>query len=311
MATSPFVQDVERTAIALAYRPEGLIADRVLPRVPVGKKQFTYTVFDQKSLTSIPNTAVGRLSAPNRVELGSVDIPVTVKDYGLSSVVINDEEGNAPANNKPSDAAVLALTDLIALDREQRVAREVFPGDADGRSASYGSNVDTPATEWSTPASSDPIGDLLKARDLCLSQPNKLVLGKQVWATLATHPRVVSAIRGITEDGVATKEQLAALLDIEEILIGRSWKDAARKGHAVNRAWLWGKHAAFLCVSANPSVRGGSASYGLTGEHQSRRVMSREVTVGLNGGVEYLVGEEVAELITAPALVSLLYDVIA
>ena len=97
MANFPFSPDVERTAIAIAYRPDGMIADRVLPRTPVGKRQFTYTKHDRQSLTLIPDTRIGRRSSANQVEFGSEDVEASVQSYGLTTVVPNDDERNAPA----------------------------------------------------------------------------------------------------------------------------------------------------------------------------------------------------------------------
>mgnify|MGYP002409143151 CR=1 FL=1 len=305
MAQHPFSPDVERTAIALAYRPDGLIADRVLPRSRVGRRQFTYTEHDRQSLTLIPNTRIGRKSAAEQIEFGSREIEARAKSYGLSCVIPNDDEQNAPPNNRPSDNAVTALLDLIALDRERRVANLVFGA------ATYGTNTGTPNTKWSTAATSKPITDLMSARDACVKKPNKLVLGKSVWATLSTHPKVVEAVRGITENGVVSPEQIAQMLGISEVIVGESWADSAPKGKTSVRADLWGKHAAFLHVAADPTVKGGAPTFGLTAEYKGRRVLNRPVTIGLDDGVEYLVGEDVAELIIAPDLGYLLTDVIA
>lgn len=305
MANFPFAPDVERTAIAIAFRPEGMIADRVLPRASVGKRQFSYTVHDRKSLTHIPDTRIGRRSSANQVEFGSADVEASTSPYGLTTVIPNDDERNAPEGNKPSDTAVISLMGLIALDRERRVAEKVFGA------ATYGANTSAPAKKWSAYADSNPIADLKLARDACLKKPTKLVLGKEVWASLSTHPRIVEAIRGITENGLVTEAQLAQMLGVDEVIVGETWHDAAPKGKDAQRTFLWGKNAAFLHVSPHPAVRGGSPTFGLTAEFGGRRVLNRQVTIGLDGGVEYLVGEDLCELITAPDLGYLLTSVIA
>lgn len=305
MANFPFTPDTERTAIAIAYRPEGMIADRVLPRTPIGKRQFTYTVHDRESLTKIPDTRIGRRSSPNQVEFGAGDIEATVASYGLSTVIPNDDEANAPDGAKPSDTAVTSLMDLVALDRERRVAEKVF------KAATYGNNTSAPDKKWNDYADSNPIANLTAARDACLKKPNKLVLGKEVWSVLSTHPRIVSAIRGITENGLIAEAMLAQMLGLDEIIVGETWHDAAPRGKGVSRTFLWGKCAAFMHVAQNPAVRGGVPTFGLTAEYQGRRVLRRDVTIGLDGGVEYLVGEDVCELVTAPDLGFLLTEVIA
>ena len=64
----PFTPSTEMTAIALAYRNTRLIADEVCPRSTVGKKNFKYTVFNTAERFTVPETRIGRKSAPNQVE---------------------------------------------------------------------------------------------------------------------------------------------------------------------------------------------------------------------------------------------------
>lgn len=305
MANFPFSPDVERTAIVLAHRPEGMIADRVLPRAKVNKREFSYAVHDRKSLTSIPQTLIGRKSAVNQVEFGSQEVQSSVRSYGLSTAIPNDDERNAPAGNKPSDSAVTSLYDLIALDREKRVADIVFAAET------YGTNTGTPDTKWSTLATSNPIGDLKAARDACLKKPNKLIIGKEVWSVLCTHPKIVAAVHGITDSGIVREAQIAQLFDVAEVIVGETWHDSAPKGKDAVKSWLWGKHVAFLHVAQNPAANGGSPTFGFTAEYEGRRVLKRAVTMGLQDGIEYLVGEDVRELVTAPDLGYLLTSVIA
>src|SRR5487761_2712532 len=61
--TTAFPINPELTAIAIAFKnPESqLIADLVLPRIPVAKK-FTYTVYDESQGFTVPDTKIGRRS---------------------------------------------------------------------------------------------------------------------------------------------------------------------------------------------------------------------------------------------------------
>ena len=307
MADYPFSPDVERTAIALAYRPEGLIADRVLPRTKVAKRNFTYTVFDRESLMKIPDTRIGRKSQANTVEFGSSEVECHVDPYGLKTVVPTDDDRNAPATCRPSDTAVLSLTGLIHLGREKRVADTVFDA------STYGSNTSalSGTSRWSDYANSNPVTDLKAARDACVRKPNKLVLGQSVWSALSTHPKIVQAIYGITSQGIVSKEAVAQMLGVDEIIVGDSWHDDAPKGKGANRTYLWGKCAAFLHFAPVPTLKGGAPSFGLTAEYKGIRTQSRPVTLGNDGGTEYQVGEDLAEVIQSQDCGFLLTSVVA
>ncbi|MGV8796604.1 hypothetical protein ACV373_31930, partial [Pseudomonas aeruginosa] len=60
MSNAPFPIDPELTAIAIAYRNGRMIADEVLPRVPVGKQEFKFWKYDLAQGFTVPETLVGR-----------------------------------------------------------------------------------------------------------------------------------------------------------------------------------------------------------------------------------------------------------
>ncbi|UVH84375.1 hypothetical protein NW342_22030 [Pseudomonas aeruginosa] len=77
MSNAPFPIDPELTAIAIAYRNGRMIADEVLPRVPVGKQEFKYWKYDLAQGFTVPETLVGRKSKPNEVEFSATDESAT------------------------------------------------------------------------------------------------------------------------------------------------------------------------------------------------------------------------------------------
>ena len=64
MANTPFPITPAMTAVAIAYRNPRLIADEVLPRVPVPLQEFKYLKYTLEDGFTIPDTKVGRKSAP-------------------------------------------------------------------------------------------------------------------------------------------------------------------------------------------------------------------------------------------------------
>ncbi|MGH2845433.1 MAG: phage capsid protein, partial [Thermoleophilaceae bacterium] len=73
MATAPFPVQPYLTAIAIAYRNPVLIADEVLPRVPVGVQDFKYLKHNLADGFTIPDTKVGRRAKPNEVEFQATE----------------------------------------------------------------------------------------------------------------------------------------------------------------------------------------------------------------------------------------------
>jgi len=92
---TPFPTDPVLTAIAIAYRNGRLIADDVLPRTLVGRQEFKWRHYHLADGFTLPDTKVGRKSAPNRVEFGHKEETSSTEDYGLDAPVPQSDIENA------------------------------------------------------------------------------------------------------------------------------------------------------------------------------------------------------------------------
>lgn len=296
---APFPIQPELTAIAIAYRNDGLIADAVLPRIPVGTQEFKYLKYRLDESFTVQDTRVGRKSAPNKVEFHADELTSQTFDYGLDDDIPQADIDNAPPNFRPVGVAVESLTDLVLLDREQRAASLVFG------SANYPAgqiNTLAGAAQWSDP-SSDPIAAIMTGLDTPVMRPNLLVFGRPCWSTLARHPKMCAAVfKNGTNAGIVTRQQVADLFEVEEVLVGEAFVNTAKKGQATALARCWGKHAAALFRDKMVSTRG-RVSWGYTAQWGSRVAGQQpNPNIGLRGGQTVRAGESVRELVTAPEL---------
>jgi hypothetical protein len=306
MAIQAFPVNPTLSAVAIAFRnPESrLIADRVLPRVPVATKPFKWTRYGTAQGFTVPNTMVGSKSEPNMVDFGGTEVQDQCADYGLDDLLSNDEIGNFEQMDKPPsggpihprDLSVMMLTSLIQLDREIRVANTVFGA------ANYGSNTVALAgtSRWDDFVNSNPVNAILVAADSLLVRPNKLVLGRQVWTVLRQHPAMVQAVYKTAQNrGVVSLQMAAEALELEEILIGEAWVNTARRGQAATYNRAWGKSAA-LIYSSQTAAQIGQPSFGWTAQFGNYIAGSiPEPKKGLRGGELVRVGETVKEVIAA------------
>ncbi len=67
------------------YAQDNLIADAVAPRVPVSTEQFNYLKYPIADSFTVPETLVGRRSAPNQVDFSSVQVTDSTNDQGLDA----------------------------------------------------------------------------------------------------------------------------------------------------------------------------------------------------------------------------------
>lgn len=298
MAQAPFPVSTELTAIAIAYRNNSLIADAVLPRVPVGKRNFKYLKYNSFENFTVPDTKVGRKSKPNEVDFSASQDDSSVVDYGLDDPIPQDDIDNAVEGYDPKGRAVEGIQDLIDLDREIRTANLVF---AAGTYPSGRKETLETTSQWSDFTNSNPIDKIMTALDSTIVRPNILVVGRAVFSKLAQHPKIAKAIHGNSGDvAIVTRQQIAALFELEEVLVGESWVNTAKKGQAATMVRTWGKHAALLYRNKLASTERG-VTFGLTAQYGNRIAGEKEDgNIGLRGGVRVRNGESVKELIVAP-----------
>lgn len=306
MANRPFTVDPVLTGIAIGYRnpAQALIADDVLPRMPVGGEKFSWTEYPLAESFSVPDTRVGRLGRVNRVEFTGKEQSSAVEDFGLEDVIPRSditEAANMRArglgNFDPELRAAEGLTDLVALDREVRVATMV----QDPANYAAGRKIALTGTDQLDDYEhSDPIEVIKAALDgTLIYRPNTIAMGSAVWSKLSSHPVLVNAIRGnLTNKGIISRAEFAALFEVQRVLVGEGYINVARKGQAANLQRVWGK--SIQCLYLDPNPRDGSITWGLTATYGGKVGMRQEdADVGLHGGVAVRVGERVKELLVA------------
>lgn len=307
----PFVVDPVLTAIAIGFRnpASARIADDVLPRSNVGAERFKWTEYPLDEAFNIPDDRVGRTGRVQQLEFGGTEKTDEVEDRGLDSPVpYSDIDAARRARElglstfDPEGHATTMLTDTIANIREVRVAGLV---NTLGTYAASRRITLAGTSQLSDYANSDPIGVIKTGCEKTLIfPPNKMVMGREVWSKLSSHPKIVNAVKGnLTNEGIVTKQQFVDLFSeygIQDLHVGDAWYNTARPGQPVNLARAWGKHIALLHINPMATVEGGGVTFGMTAQYGSKisgRIEDEDV--GLQGGYRIRTGERVKELIIA------------
>ncbi|MCX5512273.1 capsid protein [Kaistia algarum] len=306
----PFVVDPVLTAIAIGYTNPAhtLIADQVLPRVPVLQEQFKYTEYPLAEGFTYPETEVGRKGRVNTVEFSGTEKTGSTTDHGLDAPVPNSDIKVAAAARAqgrsvydPEARAAEGVANLIQLAREVRVAGIVH----NLNSYAAARRVTLAGTaQFSDYANSDPIAVLRAGFDGTLVyRPNTMVMGRSVWGKISSHPDLVNAVRGnLTNKGILTPEEFVSLFSgdgLKKLLIGEPMVNVAKKGQAAQLAQVWGKHIAMLHIDPAANTDQG-ITFGMTaqfGEKIAGRIEDEDI--GLEGGTRIRVGEKVREVVIA------------
>ncbi len=294
---APFPIQPELTSIALAYKNPAYIADSILPRAPVSKQEFKYTSYTKAEGFTIPNTQTGRKGRVNEVEMSATETDSSTKDYALEVGIPQADIQNADPGMNLVGRNVEFITNLVALDREKRVADYVFGA------SNYGAgNKETLAgnDQWTDYTNSTPITDIMDALDACFMRPNKVVFGSATWKALRQHPDIIKATQKNSGDtGIASREAFASLFELEEVLVGQQWYNSAKPGQTASYGRLWTDSALFFYQdrTAMPNM---GLTFGLTAQWGGREASQWEDrNIGMRGGQRVRVGESLKELIIA------------
>ena len=263
----PFPRDPVRTAVVQTFTQPGLIADDVLPPTsPLGDSKFKWYEYSKDDAYTVPSTALGRTGRPEQVEFGAVEHNDATDHHGLLDMVPVEDVDAASGEGlvDPGTFAAMMLAELLMLAREKRVADLVFSPATYG--ADYRKELDN-NTDFKA-ADSDPWGVMEEALSTPLVRPNLVVFGQAAWTAFRRHPKVLAAVnvQSGADAGLARREAVAEVLEVEEIKVGRSRIATSRQGQDLELARVWG--AAAACI-----YRGAYAMSGESGDAGSERQM--------------------------------------
>jgi len=303
----PFPYSAVLSAIAIGYRNTKLIADLVLPRVTVGKKEFKYISYPVADSFTLQDTLYPKKGTPNVVDFGGSDVTSMTIDYGLDDTISNDDIDNAPDGSDLVGKGIEYVTDLVALAREVRVAELVF------NAASYASSNTltlTGTSKFSDYINSDPLAVLVEALDTPLIRPNTMTIGRAAWSKFAMHPKVVKAAQGNNGDsGIALKSRVAEILELDNIFIGEGRLNTAKKGQAAVMQRVWADSISLTYLNTLADTQRG-VTFGFTAQYGTKQAGAKDVDAGINGSKQVRSAESIKELIVAKDVGFLLEDVI-
>lgn len=251
--------DAILTNISVAYiqKQTNFIASRVFPIVPVEKKSDVYYTYTKNDWfrDEAQRRAAGTPSAGGGYGLSTASY--MCEKWAFHKDVDDDTRNNADAPINVDREATEYVTSRIALKQETEFAASYFG------SSIWGTDS-TPTNLWSDFTASDPIGDIDTGKRTILAttgyEPNKLVLGYDVFIKLKNHPDLIDRVK-YTGAKVLTAELLASLFEVEEVLVAKAVKATNLEGAAQAYAFVAGKHALLAYAAPTPGLLAPSAGY--------------------------------------------------
>ena len=227
----------------------GYIGLDVMPLMPVQEQSATYPVIPKEVLLKIPDTARAPRGTYNRGDWEFENGFYATKENGWEEL-FDDTERKLYASMFDAEAvATRRAVKIILGAQEKRVSGIVF------NASNFSANA--VSTEWDTIASATPIDDVntgkMSVRSACGMLPNALIISYTTFVNLRRNKQIIDLI-SYTFPGAdinkMTRQQLAAILAIAQVLVGGAVYDAAKKGKPASITDLWSYEYAMLTVTS-------------------------------------------------------------
>lgn len=261
------------TNIARLYRPHGLIAEQVMPRVPVATETGQIVVWSSEDFFRVDTNPL----VPDRAETKEVDagldkIGYVCEEYALKASISEREARQAASMLNLRRGKQNLVLDQLALHRELRVATLLQKSTTAGGKLTSGA---APSNNWNH-ADATIIADLITAKetvyDLIGMEPTHAVIPYKVANAVAQQADILEILKytvngqqliaGTGSDGSQRilPRQLAGL----ELIIPRGRKVTSAEGAAsTTYADVWGDDVRVLYLNPNPDTESPSVGYTL------------------------------------------------
>jgi hypothetical protein len=248
------------TSISVQFQPapDGYLADMVLPPVPVVRESASFWVYD-KSRFDVPDSKRAPRADYNRIDWNVTTDNYLAQQYGLEGEIDDQERKNAAAPLDLDVDTTEIVTDMVLNNREKRIVDLVMA------TANIAQNTTLGGTsQWSDQINSDPLADIKLARTTIFTstgyRPNRQAMGFLVFEALKIHP-VIKEIIKYTERAIVTAQLLAAVFEVEEVLVGAVLRRTSKEGTSDVLADVWGKDVLTFYAEKSPSLKRASFGY--------------------------------------------------
>jgi hypothetical protein len=228
--------------VLINRRPDGFIADDLLPITPVDKQSDIFYKFDHlewfRHEDDLTNRAPG--TEANKVHFTVTSDGYFAPNFALSTDWPVEDAVNADEVLQWAESSALFLADRLLMDYEKRVADLVVVTGNVG-------TVTTISSAWSDRTNSEPFTDMVVKLDQFRvrtgKEPNVMIMPQQVWARMKDNNQIRDLLFG-DRGGVPTAQQLANLWDIPKVLIPKTLvnTDAEASPQTGTKVDIWGPH---------------------------------------------------------------------
>lgn len=300
---------VQQTDLVAAYKNGKMIADQVMPVKVLDGPELAFKYYERTKGDSFaaPDTHVGRTSEPNIIHLSGEEKASVAEAHGLQTIVPKEDIDQIKNKERFVNTNLEYLMNQVFLGREMRVAGIVQ------NTSNYGTGL-SHTYEDSQGIGADGfniVEVILDYLEKPLARPNILGMNAVVWAKLRTDANVLRAIYPNSNGaGVATREQIKALFEVDDILIGEARVNTTKNAKNPTLERCWGNNIWAHYTEPLSTLKEGIA-WGMTAQVGDRyATIIEDEKIGLKGAEIIKAGFYQKEVVVAKDAGFLLKNVI-
>lgn len=253
--------DVPLSNLVIGFEPSNTIVQDIYPVVNVQKQSDVFYKWTKGDFFRMPETTIRAPRTKGRTVSYNVSSDTFyATNYALVDEIDYETMVNADAPLQIREKAARNLQNLLMLDYEDRVATQLRTGSNLGSNATVSSKWDS-----STAGTSDPFADIQTAKDSIRSttgiEANTIIFGREVYNALLRHADILDRIKYV-QRGVVTTDLLAALFDVDKVLVGSAIKNTAEENQDDAFSSVWGKDTIVGHFTNGPDADGRNPSLG-------------------------------------------------
>ena len=242
--------DAPLTNVAIKYRNMALVAERILPIVPVAKESDKYYIFRKEEL--VLEKALRAAGAEAKEITWDVDTSTySAEEYALKHLVPDRIVNNADNPVRPKITSTQKLTNKLLLAQERRVQQLV-------QNTTYVTAGATPSTQWDQ-SSPNIEGDVDTAKNAIRVnagiEPSSIVLAYKVAQIIKRDSTVRNLIRyTVPGDVLLRNGDLPPVLWNLEVIIAGSIYNTANENQSESLSDIWTDDTLVFYKEASPSL---------------------------------------------------------
>lgn len=234
--------DTPLSNVVVGRRPDGFIADQLLPITQVSKRSDVFYKYDHMESRRYEADLTKRAPATksNKVHFTVSSDTFYAENYALGTSLTQEDAANADEVLDWANSQIMFLNDMVMFDYERRVA------DLCRASTSVHTTTNV-ATAWSNRTGSRPMDDLVDIienyRQVAGTKPNRVIIPEAVMVKLRANDQFRDVLYG-DRGGLVTAEQIASLIGVDQVMVPMSQINTAGETETINGsgslADVWG-----------------------------------------------------------------------